>query len=398
MNNYLIVISLLDGNGPTGVEAHFNQLIHEAQANGIDSLLVSAYPSERLWAKLARQLIPVVRLVDKERAGVLSLWINSKVIAAKLTSLVARAIDRRGTVTLYAQDPLSACIALKVNGDRRCRVVTVIHYNSSQAEELLMKGEAKPGGPLWRLHVSAEAEALPQVDHIIFVSAFMQSEIRARMAAMNAVPQSVIPNFIAHPSLRRDGVPGGRDLIAIGTLEPRKNQAFLLHVLATAKARGFSYTLTLVGNGPDRTKLMALTEQLGLQDQVMFAGFQKHAASLISQHRILVHAALIENMPITLIEALAMGRPILAPAVGGISEIFSHGVEGYFWSLNDIDGAAALLIKALTDADAYNRLSQAAHARYQEKFDSALLTDRWLNTVLNQPHRAGQSAGAEAVK
>ncbi len=398
MKNHLIVISLLDGKGPTGVETHFNQLIHEAQANGIDGLLVSAYPSQRLWAKLARLLIPAVRIVDKERAGVLSLWINSKVIAGKLASVLARAIDCGGAVTLYAQDPLSARIALKANGHRHCRVVTVIHYNASQADELLMKGEAKPGGPLWRFIVSAEAESLPQVDHIIFVSAFMQGEIGARMPAIGSVPQSVIPNFIGSSSMCGDCVAAGGDLIAIGTLEARKNQAFLLHVLARAKSRGYLYTLTLVGNGPDRTKLVALTEQLGLQDQVTFAGFQKNAARLIPQHRILVHAALMENMPITLIEALAMGRPILAPAVGGITEIFRHGVEGYFWPLDDIDAAAALLIEALNDADAYRRWSQAALARYQEKFHSELLAGRWLTTILNQPHLAAHLGVPEAVQ
>lgn len=397
MKHHLIVVSLLDGKGPTGVEAHFNQLIHEARSEGIDGVLVSAYPSQRIWATLARQLIPAVRLVDKERAEVLSLWINGKVIAGKLGAMLG-AIDRSAAVTLYAQDPVSARIALKASRHRRCRVVTVIHYNASQGDELLMKGEAQTGGPLWRFLVCAEKQALPQVDHIIFVSAFMQRQIGERMPATGAVPQSVIPNFAGRSAVSGDCLPTGGDLIAIGTLEARKNQAFLLHVLARAKSRGFFYTLTLVGNGPDHATLMALSEQLGLQDQVTFAGFQKNAARLIPQHRLLVHAALMENMPITLIEALAMGRPILAPAVGGISEIFSHDVEGYFWPLDDIDGAAALLIRALTEADTYRRFSQAARARYQQKFHSDLLVGEWLTTILNQRHGAARAAVPETVQ
>lgn len=384
MKHQLIVISSLDGNGPTGVETHFNQLIEEARAKGIDGVLVSAYPSQRLWAKLARLLIRPVRLIDRERADVLSLWINSQIIAGKLAALLAPHAGRNGTATLYAQDPVSARSALKANRHHRCRVVTVIHYNVSMAEELRMKGEARTDGPLWRYNMSAEREALPRVDHIIFVSAFMQREIGARMAALGSVPQSVIPNLIGRASPGGDGLAARGDLIAIGTLEARKNQAFLLHVLARARARGFAYRLTIVGDGPDRAKLVALTGQLGLQDQVTFTGFQKHAARLIPQHRLLVHAALMENMPITLIEALAMGRPILAPAVGGITEIFRHGVEGYFWPLDDIEAACALLIVALGDADAYQRLSQAALARYREKFHHDRLADEWLATILSQ--------------
>ncbi len=383
MTHQLIVISSLDGHGPTGVETHFNQLMDEARARGIDGVLVSAYPSQRRWAKLARLLIRPVGLIDKERADLLSLWINGRIIAAKLAALLAPHARRDGQPTLYAQDPVSACIALKANRQQRCRVVTVIHYNVSMAEEMRMKGEARVDGPLWRFNMAAEQHALPRVDHIIFVSAFMQRAVRARLAAMRSVPQSVIPNFIKRAGRRDAGPATGGDLIAIGTLEPRKNQAFLLHVLARARSHGHVYTLTIVGDGPDRAKLVALTGALGLQDQVTFAGFQKDAARLIPQHRLLVHAALMENMPITLIEALAMGRPILAPAVGGIGEVFSHGVEGYFWPLDDAEAACALLIKASADAAAYQRLSQAALARYREKFDNDLLAGEWLATILH---------------
>ena len=400
MNKQLIVISLLDGKGPTGVEAHFNQLIEKARAGGIDGELVSAYPSRRLWAKLARLLIRPLRLVDRERAEVLSLWINSAVIAAKLAALLAPGDGRRAEVTLYAQDPVSARIALNANRGRSCRVVTVIHYNVSQADELHMKGEARTGGPLWRFIAGAEKEALPRVDHLIFVSEFMQNQIRARMPSIGRVAQSVIPNFAGRASMNLDALPVNGDLIAIGTLEARKNQAFLLHVLARAKARGHLYSLTLVGDGPDRAMLVALAAQLGLREQVTFAGFQKNAARLIPQHRILVHAALMENLPITLIEALATGRPILAPAVGGIPEMFSHDVEGYFWPLDDIDAATSLLIEALTDSDTYRRFSRAAVARYQEKFHSDLLAGQWLAAIMDPRHdcpNAG-AAVAEAVQ
>jgi glycosyltransferase involved in cell wall biosynthesis len=401
LNHHLIVISLLDGKGPTGVESHFNQLIEEARASGIDGVLVSAYPSRRLWAKLARLLIRPLRLIDTERAEVLSLWINSAVIAAKLSALLAPDDGRSGAVTLYAQDPVSARVALNANRGRSCRVVTVIHFNVSQAEELHMKGEARTDGPLWRFVVRAEKEALPRVDHLIFVSKFMQDQVRARMPSIGRVAQSVIPNFAARapmsPAPGADSPSLTGDLIAIGTLEARKNQAFLLQVLARAKARGHLYTLTLVGDGPDRAMLVALAAQLGLREQVTFAGFLQKAARLIPRHRILVHAALMESQGISLIEALATGRPILAPAVGGIPEVFSHGVEGYFWPLDDIDAATGLLIETLTDTDTYRRFSQAALARYEEKFHIDLLACQWLATIMNQRHGTAQLAVKEAT-
>ena len=121
-----------------------------------------------------------------------------------------------------------------------------------------------------------------------------------------------------------------------------------------------------------------------MEGQVAFIGFRPQAASLISGHRVLVHAARMENLPITLIEALSRGRPILAPAVGGIGEIFSHAVEGYFWPLDDVDGAAVLLISLLSNAVVYERLARAARKRYDSRFSSEMLVPAWLTAIFKQ--------------
>lgn len=397
MKKTLIVVSLLDGKGPTGVEAHFNQLLAEARAAGMEAVLAAAYPARRWWAAAARKLVPALRLVHVEYAEMFSFWINGVVLAGKLSTLLARS---SGDVTVYAQDPVCARVALRVRQTlqqqqrRLCRVVTVVHYNASQAGELLASG-GDGAGPLARYLLAAEAAALPGVDHLIFVSRFMQAHVAQRLPALRCVAQSVIPNFAARAVAAETGAPAPRavaDLIAIGTLEPRKNQAFLLRVLARATARGCRLTLTLVGDGPDRTMLTALAAQLRVQDQVRFAGFQQHAGRLIAQHRVLVHAAVLENLPITLIEALAAGRPILAPAVGGIPEIYRAGVEGYFWPLDDIDAAATVLIDLMGDPAGLDRLARAARERYRQHFACDLLLGRWLATLFDSPQAVAEAA------
>jgi glycosyltransferase involved in cell wall biosynthesis len=172
------------------------------------------------------------------------------------------------------------------------------------------------------------------------------------------------------------------DLIAIGTLEPRKNQGYLLQVLAACKKRGKSYLLTLVGDGPDREKLAQLAASLGVAAQVNFLGFMPNAACLIANHRILVHAAEIENMPLTLIESLSYGRPILAASVGGIPEIISDGVEGYFWDLDDPESGAGILISLLEDPVRQQHMSERARLTYQARFHPSFLADQWLNTIM----------------
>lgn len=392
MKKEFIVISLLDGKGPTGVEMHFNQLIREARAYGIDGAVISPYPSGKVWTKFARVLVRALGFVNKERAGMLARWVDSKVIERKLKQALLRRANRNDPVTLYAQDPLSARTALKVRKIAPCRVVSVLHFNVSEAYELSMKGEAEEGGPLWRSVLAVERETLPQVNQIIFVSDVMRQLILERLPELAHVPHAVIPNFVARPVV--EGDPDViADMISIGTLEPRKNQEFLLRVLARSNELGHRYTLTVVGDGPDRAKLMALAKELRLEDQVRFAGFQRNAAALIARHRIFVHAAHFESFGIVLVEALSLGRPILAPAVGGITEVFTHATEGYYWQLDDIDEAAALMIKLLSDPKTYQKFSEAALVRYRDKFDSDLLVNRWLAAIFSQRIAYGASHG-----
>jgi glycosyltransferase involved in cell wall biosynthesis len=112
------------------------------------------------------------------------------------------------------------------------------------------------------------------------------------------------------------------DLVSIGTLEPRKNQAYLLRVLAAINAQGRAYTLSLVGQGPDRKQLKDLARELGVAHQVRFLGYRGKAAHLLAGYRAYVHAATMENLSVTVIEALASELPVFAAPVGGIPEIF----------------------------------------------------------------------------
>jgi glycosyltransferase involved in cell wall biosynthesis len=378
----LRIVSLLDGKGPTGVEKHFNEILAQARVYDIDAQLVSPYPQRGMWTKCANAVRRLVARASKEHAAVFGAWAEGKVLEGMLTRTLANCSARGYAITLYAQDPLSAKIALKVRNRHECRVVIVIHYNVSVAEELLMKGEAAVNGPLWRFAVNAERSSLPYVDQIIFVSDFMRRVALDRLPGLVNVPHTVIPNFIGDQPLTEQLDHMDADVISIGTLEPRKNHAFLLRVIAKTNALGFRYTLTIVGNGPEEARLKALAAELGVAAQVTFAGFRRNAGRMIVRHRILAHAAHIENMPITLIEALAAGRPILAPAVGGILEIYDNAAEGYHWPLDDVDAAAALLIQVLEDPVVYARLSQAAFVRYRSKFDGAFLVSHWLTTVL----------------
>lgn len=365
----IVVATLLGGEGATGVEGHFHLILNEARRRGYETRLVTPYTGRRL----RRAPFRILKNLPSEWGQVLYRRCQARVLTEQLRAVLSARPPE--TTTIYAQCPLSAAAAAAARRGR-ARVVAAVHFNISEASEIVTKGLARPGGPWCRHLTAAERDSLPRVDHLVFVSDFMRRTVNARLPALKAVPQTTLFNFPPAPISAPDEAQPTRDLVAIGALEPRKNQAYLLHVLQEAKAQGRRYTLTLVGDGPERPALERLTKQLDLTEQVDFRGVQPHAAHLIRHHRAFAHAATAENCPLSIVEALSYGRPVLAAPVGGIPELFDHGVEGFQWPLHDPAAGATQLRWLLDDEGIYTACCRAAFRRYQSQF--ADLPARWI--------------------
>ena len=371
MKPIVAVATFLGGVGPTGVETHFNQILRDVAERGGDARLVTPYTGPRLHRALFRPL----KNARSERGSLLYARCQAVILKQQLAKIFAEAGEQ--SLTVYAQSPAAAEVALAARAGRPGRVMMVVHYNISECDEIINKGLARPGGPWCRHLERVERETLPKLDALVFGCDFMRRTVSARVPAIAAVPQQVIFNFAPPPPAENQGKTPIRDLLAIGTLEPRKNQGFLLQVLAAARDDGHRYTLTLVGDGPDRKKLEQLTRELNLGDQVTFAGFQRHASALIPGHRMLVHAAKQENCPLIIPEALSYGRPVAAAPVGGIPEMIRDGVESIHWDLAQPGEAARRLAALLEDRPRYAAAAAAARARYDDAF--ACMRERWLN-------------------
>jgi glycosyltransferase involved in cell wall biosynthesis len=381
----LLIATLLPADGHAcGVQTHFKAIAEQARLQEMPVQVLSPYAANPWSRRVTNVVRRIAHAVDVETSVI---WQNAA-LAYHLTGRLQEALRARHSepVTVYAQDTLSAAVALRLRSSRRAfRVVLVIHYNESEAKQFADNGQTRPGGPLWRLSMALEGRVLPKVDKLIFVSEFMRKTLEARLPAIRKSDIAVIPNF-PKPASTRPVAPGtAGDLIAIGTLEPRKNHAFLLRALAEANAAGKRYRLTLVGDGPSRPDLEELATKLGVREQVTFAGYAPDASDLIPGHRAFVHAARAENFPIVFLEAMQHGVPPLSGAVGGIPEIFDDGVEGRFWPLDDPRRASAILIEALESESRHAAMSAAARRRYQRDFSPDVLGPRWLEAICG-PH------------
>jgi glycosyltransferase involved in cell wall biosynthesis len=287
---------------------------------------------------------------------------------------------------VYAQCPLSADAALAARASPLQRVLMVVHFNVSQADEWAGKGMLSAEEPLFRAIRAFEANVLPRLDGLVYSSDFMRRELTARIPALSDVPYALIPNFVKDPGVTL-GAPLQADLINIGTLEPRKNQGYLLDIVAAAQRQGRKLALTLVGDGPDHAALERRAAELGIASSVRFAGYVGNAAALMTGHRAYIHAARMDNLPFSVIEALSRGLPVFAVPVGGVPEVFDDGLHGRNLPADDAAAAAAIIVAFLDDSEKMSAARELARQRFLEKFESSHAAARLYKFLQTRPAR-----------
>jgi len=142
----------------------------------------------------------------------------------------------------------------------------------------------------------------------------------------------------------------GQDVFVIGTvgrLQDVKDQASLIEafaLLVASKPEGRArLRLAVVGDGPLRDRLAQKAQDAGVQDLVWFPGARNDIPELMRSFDLFALSSIAEGTPVTLLEAMACGLPVVATAVGGIPEVVQHGVNGALVPASDPQALAAAL-------------------------------------------------------
>lgn len=369
----LIVVMLLRDQGTTGVQTHVRAFREWLAAQGRPAKLVTPFDAPAA-SRLALYGLIALRRVLERVAPPLAVDLYRTGHGWCLRQALRRHLSGHSKIVIYAQCPVSAAAALRLAPDRQASVVMAVHYNESQADEWADKGAfARNSHPHRRIR-DFEAKWLPQLHGLVFVSRFMRDRICAQHPACAALEHAVIPNFVSPPSAAAAGP--AAELLSIGTLEPRKNQRYLLDIIAAARDQGQTLSLTIVGDGPDRKALAGRARELGIEAQVHFAGFRRDAASLIHRHRALVHVARIENLPLVVLEAYACSRPVFAVPAGGIAEVLADGVEGRHLPATDPSTAARIIRATLDNPEELTAMGSSALARHLQSFSTEVVAAR----------------------
>lgn len=367
----IVIASMMREHGETGVQTHVRAVRDWLVAQGRNVWLVTPFSNSRA---LVYPVFAVRRLIDRLHKPSSVKWYRHW-HALFLRRALRRQLAGGEPCVVYAQCPLSARAALDTRVSPTQRVAMVVHFNLSQAEEWADKGAIPRDGSYFRAIQDFEAETLPKLDALIYVSDFMRRELERRIPALVQVPAEVIPNFLVDPG-EPVAVTPEADLITVGTLEYRKNQRYALDIVHAAKQQGRHLTLTVVGDGPDRAMLQARAVELGIDAQVRFAGLVAQAAARMPAHRACLHVAHMENLPLTLIEALSRGLPVFAPPAGGMPEVFEDGIQGSLIPLDDAAKTARLILQWLDDVTRMAEVRGLARRRFLERFEAERVAAR----------------------
>lgn len=163
----------------------------------------------------------------------------------------------------------------------------------------------------------------------------------------------------------------------VARLSPEKGIHHLLHAHAILRLRGLPMRLVLVGEGPQRGELEALAEALGISSSVEFMGYQDNVETFLSTFDFFVLPSLTEGIPLSLLEAMANGLPVVATNVGGIPEIVVHQESGLLVPSGQPEALAHALSQLIQDPGEAKRMANNAQGRIRERFGMTAMTEAY---------------------
>src|SRR5581483_557945 len=281
----------------------------------------------------------------------------------------------------------------------------ILHTHTAKAGAVgriaaLLAGPARPKVVVHTFHGhvlrgyfgTAKTEAFRRLEQTLARSSdaliAVSPEVRDDLVRLGVAPASKIAVVrlgldlearVAAPAAARDelraelGVRDGGFLVAwLGRMTEIKRIDLLLQ--AVARLDGGT-ELLLAGDGPLRPRMEQLAVELGISERVHFAGFRSHVGAVYAAADALALTSANEGTPVSVIEALAAGKPVVSTDVGGVRDVVADGKTGYLVPAGDVDGVADRLRGLAEDADLRRELGAAGRERVLPRYAVPRLVD-----------------------
>lgn len=172
------------------------------------------------------------------------------------------------------------------------------------------------------------------------------------------------------------GVPDDAFVVGwIGRMTGVKNTDAVLDAFRRLQDDGVDAYLCLVGDGPDRDKLERRAHELGVVRRCLFLGYQEEVAPYYAAFDTMILPSVNEGTPVSAMESLAAGRPVVATRVGGIPDVVEDGQDGYLAEPGETRQLADQLARLARDPDLRERMGEHGRARVVDRYAVARLLD-----------------------
>lgn len=157
--------------------------------------------------------------------------------------------------------------------------------------------------------------------------------------------------------------------VCVARFAPQKNHALLISAFAKGPASDPKAHLVLAGQGVLRVQLQVQVNQLGLTGRVHFLGLRTDIPDVLGAADIFALSSDWEGNPLSVIEAMAAGLPVVSTAVGGVPELLQDGQEGFIVQPGHAEQLSQAMVRLLKDGELRRTMGAAAAVRAKEKFD-----------------------------
>ena len=317
-------------------------------------------------------------------------------IAAALRSfftrpiLFVRALALASAMGRHSERPLlvhlvylaEACQIRAWLGDRNIAHLHA-HFGTNSAEVAMLAHVL--GGPQWSFTVHGPeefdkprfiglAEKIRRSSFVVAISSFGRSQLfrnaeYRHWPKVHVVHCGVEPQFYA-------GAPHAtspsRGLVCVGRLCEQKGQLLLIEAARILAERGTDFKLVLAGDGDDRSAIEALIEQYGLETRIRITGWisGSQVRDEILSSRALVLPSFAEGLPVVIMEAMALRRPVISTYVAGIPELVIPGLNGWLIPAGDAAALADAMLDCLEKpSSAITSMGDAAFAAVTKLHD-----------------------------
>jgi glycosyltransferase involved in cell wall biosynthesis len=180
---------------------------------------------------------------------------------------------------------------------------------------------------------------------------------------------------------------GSKVVGMVARLDLQKGFEYLLRAARELCATFPELKVVIVGEGPDRNEIENMIQRLGLQSTVVLAGQHSDMPGIYAAMDVFVLPSLNEGLPMTILEAMAASKPVIATRVGAIPKVIQDGETGLLVDPGDTDGLRNALARLLADSDlcccigaaghdwvSRNYTSEAMALKYRQMYDDVLGT------------------------